>query len=65
MMFDERELVENDGPADDHFQMHFLVLKLFYFDSDFAEMCYQEPNYQYLSIASDNGLTLNRRLAII
>ena len=35
------------------------------FNSNFIEVCCQGSNYQYASIGSENGLALNRQLAII
>ena len=48
-----------------HFQMHFPEWKLFYFDSNFTEICPQSSNWQYDTIGSDNGLAPNRCQAII
>ena len=47
-----------------HFQMHFLEWKLWYSDSNLAEICSQESNWQYPSIGSGNGLAPNRWQAI-
>ena len=45
-----------------YFQMHFHEWKLLYFYQNFAEVC---SNWQYPSSGSGNGLTPNRRQAII
>ena len=48
----------------DIFQCIF-VWKLFYFDSNFIEICFQWSNEQYARISLDNGLAPNRRHGII
>ena len=45
--------------------MRFLEWILFYFGSNFAEICSHWYNQQFSSIGSDNGLAPNRRQAII
>ena len=45
--------------------MRFLEWILFYFGSNFTEICSQRSNQQFASIGSDNGLAPNRRQAII
>ena len=45
--------------------MHFLEWKVWYFDSNFTEVCPQGFNWQQASISSGNGLAPNRRQAII
>ena len=48
-----------------HFQIHFLLSKLLYLDTNFTEICSQGSSWQEASIDSDNGLALNRWQAII
>ena len=47
------------------FQMHFRERKVLYVDLDFIEFCSYGSSWQYPSIGLDNGLTPNRRQAII
>ena len=47
------------------FQIHFLLWKLLYFDSNVTEICCEVFNYQNNSIDLDNGLALIRRQAVI
>ena len=47
------------------FDMHFLVWKRWNSDSNFTEICFQESNWQYASIGSDNGCTPSRHQVII
>ena len=44
------------GQNDSHFQMHFCVRKLFYFDSNFTEVCSYCHGCQYVSIDLGNRL---------
>ena len=45
--------------------MHFLEWKVCDCDLNFSDVCSEESNWQYPSISLDNGLTPNRRQAII
>ena len=47
-----------------HFQIHFLEWKVWYFDSNFTEVCSKGSNWQEVSIGSGDGLALNRWQAI-
>ena len=47
------------------FWMHFLEWKSLYFNSNFTEMCSQQPKCQYAGIGSENGVVPNRQQAII
>ena len=48
-----------------HFQAHFREWKLFFFQYNFTEICSHGSNYQYANIGCDDGLSPNRRQAII
>ena len=55
----------DSSPMDKILADHILKLIFMNSDSNFFELCYWRYHWQYPSIGLDNGLTLNRRKAII
>ena len=53
------------SPTPNGFQMHFLERKILYFELNFTDVCSYVSNLQQSTIGLDNGLTPNRRQAII